>query len=145
MSIHPVPWVLSAMICAGAALPVSAQPVYKCGPRQYSYQPCSKRLVKTDPTEVVARPNPDGIDARKVEEGRVLAASLRRKPGETADQFESRRRRARMMAADRAECARLDTRMPYEIESMKNPDPAEAAKAEAGLANSKKRFSELRC
>jgi hypothetical protein len=145
MSVHPVLWVLSAVICAGTALPASAQPVYKCGPRLYSYQPCSKRVVKTDAAEVVARPNPDEIDARKVEEGRVLAASLRRKPGETAAEFESRRRRARMMQPDREECARLDKRMPVEAESMKNPDPAEVSKAEAALANSKKRFSQLRC
>ena len=49
------------------------------------------------------------------------------------------------MPEDRAECARLDTRMPVEKESMNNPDKEEVLKAEAALEKSKKRFSELRC
>jgi hypothetical protein len=49
------------------------------------------------------------------------------------------------MPEDRAECARIDTRMPVEAASLTNPDPAEVAKAEAALAASKKRFAALRC
>jgi hypothetical protein len=50
-----------------------------------------------------------------------------------------------MLEPERDECARLDLRMPVEQASMKNPDAAEVAKAEAALAQSRKRFAELRC
>jgi len=74
-----------------------------------------------------------------------LARSLRQRPGESAEQFETRRRRARMMETDRDECARIDVRMPVEQEQMKNPDGEEVLKAEAALAKSRKRYAELGC
>jgi hypothetical protein len=74
-----------------------------------------------------------------------VPVKLRPREGETTEQFETRRRRARLLAADRDECARIDVRMPVEEASMNNPDKAEIQKAEAALAASKKRFSELGC
>lgn len=92
-----------------------------------------------------AKPNPRHVDVRRLKEHRILAQPLRRRPGETAQQFELRRRRAAMLAPDRAECARLDTRMPVEEARMNNPDPQEVSRAAAALEQSRRRFRELRC
>lgn len=141
-------WVLSALWCIGAASPVGAQQVYKCWSRGtvlYSQQPCSKRPVKTDQADLPVPPNKKELDLRRSEQNRALARSMRRRAGESEEQFETRRRRARLMREDRDECARLDTRMPVEAASLHNPDKAEVDKAEAALGASKKRFSELGC
>ena len=158
MPFHPNPWALGALLCIGACLPASAQTVYKCGSRNsvtYSERPCSRWMVNTDPAGgpgppgrlllQPVKPNPKEVDVRRMEQNRVMSRAMRARPGESTEQFEKRRRRALLMATDRAECARLDTRMPVEEASMVNPDRAEVQKAEMALAKSRKRFSELRC
>jgi hypothetical protein len=140
--------VLSVLFCIGFASPSIAQEVYKCGSRSsvlYTEKPCYGRIVKTDPAAVPVKPNPKGVDLRRSEENRALAQSMRPRAGESAEQFETRRRRARLLQEDRAECGRLDTRMPVEEASLNNPDKAEVAKAETALGESRKRFRELRC
>jgi hypothetical protein len=148
MPFKPNLLVLSALFCISALAPASAQLVYKCGARgsvTYSEKPCSRRIVNTEQAQVPARPNPKEVDVRRIEQNRVMARAMRPRAGESTGQFETRRRRARLMREDRAECARLDTRMPVEEESMNNPDPTEVLKAEAALGKSRKRFSALRC
>lgn len=138
--------ILSALLCM--ASPAGAQQVYKCWSRGsvvYSQLPCSKRIVSTEQAPVPVKPNPKQVDVRRMEQNRVLARSMRPRADETAEQFQKRRRRARLLATDRDECARLDTRMPVEQAQMNNPDSAEVTKAEAALAQSRKRFRELRC
>jgi hypothetical protein len=71
--------------------------------------------------------------------------AMRPMPGETAAQFETRKRRARLPAEDSAECARLEARMPVETAAMDNPDPAEVLSAETALRESTRRYGELRC
>ena len=139
---------LAALFSIGAAPWAGAQQVYKCASRggvMYSQQPCSTRAVNTDPADVPVKPNSKEADLRRKEQNRVMAHSMRPRDGESAEQFDVRRRRAPLMPEDRAECARIDTRMPVEAASLTNPDPAEVAKAEAALAASKKRFADLRC
>jgi hypothetical protein len=139
---------LAALFSIGAAPSAGAQQVYKCASRSgvvYSQLPCSKKAVNTDPADVPVKPNSKEADLRRKEQNRVMARSMRPREGESAEQFEVRRRRAPLMPEDRAECARIDTRMPVEAASLTNPDPAEVAKAEAALAASKKRFAALRC
>ena len=141
-------WMLSALLCIGAGSPASAQQVYKCWSRGsviYTEKPCSKRVVNTDQAPVPVKPNPKEVDLQRLEQNRVMARSLRQRPDESTEQFETRRRRARLLATDRDECARLDTRIPVEQARMKAPDSVEVKKAEAGLAEATKRFSELRC
>jgi hypothetical protein len=138
--------VLGALLFFGAPSPASAQQqsVYKCGSSRsvkYTDKPCSARIVSTDPAVVSVKPQ----DVRRKEHQRLIARSMRQKPGESAEQFETRRRRARLMPEDSAECARIEVRMPVEEASLKNPDKVEVVKAELSLAASKKRFSELRC
>lgn len=136
--------VLGALFCFGASSPASAQQVYKCGSGKsvrYTDKPCSARIVSTDPAAIPVKP----VDVRRKEHQRLMARALRRKPGESAQQFETRRRRTRLMPEDSAECARIEVRMPVEEASLKNPDKEEVSKAEAALAASKKRFSDLRC
>ena len=148
MPFNPSFLVLIALACPVAILPAAAQAVYKCGSGsavRYTDRPCPGRIVNTADAPVPARPNPRAVDVRRAKENRILAQSLRRRPGETAQQFEVRRRRAALLAADRAECARLDTRMPVEEASMKNPDPEEVSRAAAALEQSRRRFGELRC
>ena len=139
---------LSALLCVGAGSPASAQQVYKCGSKGsvvYTERKCSDRVVSTEQAPVKVKPNPDDVDRRRLEQNRILARSLRPREGETAEQFETRRRRTRLLAADRDECARIDSRIPVEEASMNNPDKAELQKAEAALSASKKRLSELGC
>jgi hypothetical protein len=140
--------VLSALICIGASAPASAQTVYKCRSGRsvtYSQKPCSKRSVNTDQAQVPVKPNPREVDVRRIEENRVLARVMRPRPGESAEEFKTRRHRARMLATDRDECARLDKRMPVEKARMKSPNEEEVSNAGAALGASRKRFSELRC
>lgn len=135
--------VLGALCCTGALWPAAAQTVYKCGSAAlptYSDQPCSNHIVNTDEAAVPVRP-----DIRRTERNRLMAQAMRRLPGESAGEFDLRRHRAALPAEDRAECARLDKRMPVEQAGMNNPDKDEAAQFEAALAKSRKRFGELRC
>ena len=132
MPFKPSLLVLSALFCIGASSPASAQTVYKCGSRRsvtYTEKPCSKRIVNTDQAAVPVKPNPKEVDVRRIEQNRVMARAMRPSAGESAEQFEMRRHRARLMATDRAECARLDTRMPVEKARMNNPDKASVVAA----------------
>jgi hypothetical protein len=136
--------VLAALFCLGASAPASAQQVYKCGSGRsvtYSEKPCSRRIVNTDESPVPVKP----AHVRRREQERIMARTIRPKPGESAEQFDTRRHRARLLPEDRNECASLDVRMPVERASMNNPDLSEVAKAEAALRDSRKRFSDLRC
>lgn len=136
--------VLGALLGIGAWAPASAEPVYKCGSSRsvtYTEKPCSNRIVNTDQAAVPVKP----VDVRRAEQDRAVARVLRQRPGESAEQFAVRSRRARLARHDREECERIEVRMPVEQASLKNPDPEEVAKAEAALGASKKRFSELRC
>jgi len=140
MSLKPTLVALSALVWIATALPVTAQTVYKCGSRRsvkYSDRPCSSRIVNTDEAPVPVESMPD--------EDRVVARAMHRGPGESAHHFAVRRHRARLLPQDRAECARIDTRMPVEQASMKNADPEEVSKAKAALELSRKRFSQLGC
>ena len=104
--------VLSAMFCISASVSASAQTVYKCGARRsptYTEKPCSRRIVNTSEAPVPVKPNPGELDVRRIEQNQAAAQAMRPRAGESATQFETRRRRARMMAEDRAECERLDT------------------------------------
>jgi Domain of unknown function (DUF4124) len=139
---------LSALLCIGAPSAAIAQQVYKCGSKgsvKYSDRPCSGAVVNTDDAPVPGKPNRKDVDVRRAEQNRALARAMRPRAGESAEQFETRRRRARLTPNDRAECERLAARMPVEQASMNNPDSAEVLKAESALQQSKKRFSQLRC
>ena len=142
-------WALSALLCVVAASPAGAQTtVYKCesgGTVTYSEKACSGRIVNTNDAPVPGKPNPNEVDVRRTEENQARAQAMQPSPGESAEQFETRRRRARLMPEDRDECARLDMRMPVEEASMNNPDPEAVANAKEALGKSRKRFGELRC
>jgi hypothetical protein len=140
--------VLSVLFCISASSPVSAQQVYKCwskGSVMYSQQPCSKRIVNTNPAGAPVKANRKDVDLRRTEQNRAVARAMRPTAGESTEDFETRRRRARLLREDRDECARVETRMPVEQASLHNPDKEESAKAEAALGKSRKRFSELGC
>jgi hypothetical protein len=126
-----------ALFCAGAASPAFADGVYKCGLRSYSYQPCSNRTVNTDDAPVPAKP--------RLNAGQAPGGAVRHLPGETQAQFATRQRRASLQETDRDECSRLDTRIPFEKERLKSPRPEEVEQAQKGLAESQRRFSQLRC
>lgn len=137
-------WVAAAALCV-VVVPAGAQTVYKCGPRSYSQMPCSKRIVNTADAPVPAKANPSQTDVRRLEANRAVARSLRRLPGESAQAFHTRQRRARLLETDREECARLDTRIPVEQSRLGNPGADEVREAELALAQSRKRFRQLRC
>ena len=126
-----------AMSCAAAFAPADAQmQVYKCGYRSYSEAPCSRHVVNTKDAPV---------PSSKSDPNLMLAQSLRKLPGESGSEFAMRRHRARMLETDRDECARLDTRIPFEQERLKSPHAQEVEDAQSALVTSKKRFRELRC
>ena len=142
--------VMSALLCAGALPAANAQtPVYQCGSGKsvtYSEKPClGGRVVDTGDAPVPAKPRSKGEDARRAEQNRVMAQSMRKRDGESAEQFETRRRRAMLAETDRNECARLDKRIPVEESGLTNPDKAEVVKAEAALVKSRERFAKLGC
>jgi hypothetical protein len=110
-----------------------AQAVYKCNSRTYSEQPCSKRIVGTDDAPVPAAPKAKVVVAHRL-------------PGETSEEFTVRKHRARLSATDRDECARLDKRIPFERQRLKASTWEEDIDdAQTGLADSEKRFRQLRC
>lgn len=137
-------WVV-ALGCSMVSLPAGAQGVYKCGLRSYSQQPCSGRVIDTTEAPVPARSNTRTVDPRRSEQNRLLAQTLRRRPGEGAPEFATRRRRASLLVSDRDECARLDTRLPVEKARIHNPDPDQVQDAQDALAGGRKRYRELRC
>lgn len=137
--------VLTAGFCISVTFSVAAQPVYKCGARGavvYSQQPCPGRTIDNN---VLAKPGAREADLRRREQNRAMARAMRPLPGESNADFRTRRRRAGLAFEDRAECDRLDTRIPVEEARLGNPDTAELLKAEAGLGESRKRFGQLRC
>lgn len=145
MLVKPKLWIPAALLCVCATLSANAQEVYKCVIGKsvtYSERRCAGRIINTEQARM-ARPR--DADAQRRERDRVMARAMRARPGESAEQFETRRRRALLLPADRAECARLDTRMPVEAASLGNPDRREVAKAEDALRESRRRFGELRC
>ncbi len=148
MSFKPGLWVLGALWGLSASLPASAQAIYKCGSRKaptYTERACSGRIYHAGSAALQAQRDEKQVDSRRAERNRVMARSLRPRAGESPAQFETRRRRAQLMAQDRDECDRLDVRMPVEQASMVNPDPVQVRKAETALGQSRKRFSQLHC
>lgn len=128
-------WTLGAgvafMVVAGG---VAAQgEAYKCGPDSYAQHPCSDKVVNTE--EHRAPPAKRG--------GTVIAHRL---PGETDAEFALRQRRAHLSETDRDECARLDKRIPFEQERLKNTvRREEAEQAQESLTEARQRFGRLRC
>lgn len=120
--------------CALAAGAVQAQTaVYKCSLRSYSETPCSSRIVKTydAPVETPRR----GAD--------IVAHRL---PGETAQELAVRRHRIGLTESDRDECARLDKKIPFEVQRIKDsPHQEEIDEAQDSLSDARKRFSRLKC
>ena len=124
-----VPVILLAM--AGGA---QAQAVYKCNSRSYSEQPCSNRIVRTYDAPVDA-------PARKPRE--VVAHRL---PGESDQELAVRKRRVNLASSDRDECARLDKKIPFEQQRIRNAvQQEEIDEAQQSLAEGKQRFKQLRC
>ena len=144
MSFNANPLVLSALFFIGIHLPASAQtPVYKCesggGTVTYSEKNCRGRIINTDDAPAPVRQSP------KSPENQAMAQAMTPRAGESAEQFEKRRRRARMMPTDREECGGWTSACPWKRAASTNPDPEEASKAQEALGKSRKRFGELRC
>jgi hypothetical protein len=137
MRVTPVLGLVVALAGAAAASSSSADEVYKCGFRSYSFKPCSKHVVNTEDAAVPAAPH--------VEASRVPSGAVRRLPGETQAQFATRRHRAGMLETDRDECARLDTRIRLEKERTNSMNAEEVTEGQMGLSESRRRYHQLRC
>jgi hypothetical protein len=111
---------------------VRAQAVYKCGPHSYSQQPCSSRVVRTYDSEPPANPKPQDVVTRQL-------------PGETVAEYTTRKRRSGLSEGDRDECARLDKRLPVELERLKKAQGAEVDEAQSALGEIRKRSDQLHC
>lgn len=143
MSFRTIRIILAALACLAASTQGSAQPIYKCGSAaapSYSDRPCSHRVVNVDEAPVTPGRTPEWTD-----QNRALVRSMHRLRGESEQQFAVRRRRARLLAADRAECARLDKRIDLEATRTKSVDAQEAAQGVAGLQDARKEFAHVGC
>jgi hypothetical protein len=122
------------VICVAVAAPsfAGAQAVYKCGAHSYSQAPCSARVVRTYEAPVDVNGRPKDVVSRRL-------------PGETAEQFNMRKKRVRLPETDRDECARLDKRIPFERERLKSPHEDEVDDAHTAIDESRKRFKQLHC
>jgi hypothetical protein len=124
---------LAAAVLWGVSLSrAHAQVVYKCDARTYSEAPCSARVVRTYEAPVAINPKPKDIATRRL-------------PGETVAEFNTRRHRSGMSESDRDECARLDKRIPVERARLTGPAEEDIDDAQRALAESRKRFTQLRC
>lgn len=122
------------LLAAIAATCAQAQTtVYKCNPSAYSEAPCSSRIVRTYEAPVEPpRKAPD-----------IVAHRL---PGESSQDLATRRHRIRLSESDRAECARLDKKIPFEVQRAKDSaNQDDLDEAQDSLAEARKRFSQLRC
>src|SRR5512133_2181617 len=100
MPFKPNPLVLCALLFIGGSAPAIAQTtVYKCesagGTVTYSEKNCRGRIINTGDAPVPAKPNP------KLRENEAMAQAMTPRTGESAAQFETRRRRATLMPTDR--------------------------------------------
>ncbi len=136
---------LTAFTCA-------AQTVYKCeskGAVTYSHEPCrGAQVVDTTPTQGLdksSRKSRKGADVRQTEQNKAMADALRPILGETPAQREKRHRRFKLTPGERVECEKLDGRLPAQEAATHNADKAAAARADADLFESRKRYRELRC
>lgn len=128
-------WIAAAAgaLLGSLGLSAQAQAVYKCSWKSYSEQPCSSRVVRTYDAPVPPSPKPAN-------------AVTRRLPGETVAEFNTRRHRAGLRETDRDECARLDKRIPVEQARLKSSTwDEDIDDAQGALAESHKRFKQLRC
>lgn len=127
---------LVAAIALGALWgKVQAQAVYKCSSDSYSEQPCSTRIVHTYSVPI------DRVSDRSA--GEVVAHRL---PGETPDELALREHRVHLSRTDRDECARLDKKIPFEQERIRNSViQDEVDEAQESLGDAKSRFSRLHC
>jgi hypothetical protein len=129
-------WIAAAVGVAlgGMGAGAQAQAVYKCSSKSYSEQPCSNRVVRTYDAPVPTSPKP------------ATNAVTRQLPGESVAEFNTRRHRAGLRETDRDECARLDKRIPVEQARLKSSTwDEDIDDAQGALADSHKRFKQLRC
>lgn len=129
-----------------------AQTVYKCeskGAVTYSHEPClGAQVVDTTPTQGLDKSSGTsrkGADVRQSELNKAFADAVRPMIGETAEQWEKRRRRLKLTPGARSECERLDGHLPALETARYNADKAAAAQADANLFESRKRYRELHC
>jgi hypothetical protein len=134
------------------AFTCDAQTVYKCeskGAVTYSHEPCiGARVVDTTPTQGLDKSSGrsrKGADVRQIEQNKAMADAMRPIFGETPAQREKRHRRFKLAPGERIECDILDSRLPRQEAAVRRADKADAAKAEADLFDSRKRYRELRC
>jgi hypothetical protein len=108
--------------------------VYKCSADMYSEKPCSTRIVRSYDSPVDTRAS------------RTVEMVAHRLPGETDQELALRKRRIHLSVSDRDECARLDKKIPFEQERLRNsPNQDEIDQAQDSLFEAKKRFGQLHC
>ena len=113
---------------------VQAQAVYKCNWQAYSEQPCSTRVVRSYDAPV------------ELPKHRAAEVVAHRLPGETSQELALRKHRIGLSETDRNECARLDRKIPFEQERIRNSvSQDEIDEAQDTQFEAKKRFKQLRC
>lgn len=129
-----VTFLIAAIALGGVGAGTQAQTtVYKCNPRSYSEAPCSQRIVRSYEAPVDTPRRSHDVVAHRL-------------PGESGPEMATRRHRTGLTESDRDECARLDRRIPFEVQRMKgSPHQEEIDEAQDSLAEARKRFSHLRC
>ena len=155
---------IALAIAAGALLsgPVSAQvsgklpapsrTVFKCeagGKVVYSDEPClGAKRIDVEPTRGMDTSSGKSRTGRDVSNERFneqFADALKPLTGETREQFESRRHRVYLEPAAQHECRQLDANVAALESDERATPPADRAKVQAKLLESRKRQREIRC
>lgn len=135
-----------------SSAPCGAQPVYKCeskGSVVYSHEPCvGASVVDTTPTQGLDKwtgKSRKGRDVVREEQNKAVADALKPLFNETPEQREKRHRRARLAAADRMECDKLDRAIDAGAGTPGLKQGAAAAPSDQRLFEQRRRYRELRC
>lgn len=142
--------VLSCLLLGSATC--GAQAVYKCvskGSVAYSHEPCvGATVVDTTPTHGLDKwtgKSRKGADVVRTEQNKAVADALKPLFNETPEQREKRHRRAKLTAADRMECAKLDVAIETGVSRPRVEQGNEVTPSDLRLFEQRRRYRELRC
>ncbi len=137
---------------AAQSLPPPSRTVYKCEDGKkvhYSDSPClGGKKVDVEPTRGLNRSSGRervGQDVQREENNELMAAALRPILNETPEQRSTRHKRFKLEPSAKAECARLDVKVPRLEEQERSATSETIAAVQRQLLASRTRFHNLRC
>ena len=143
---------LASTTVAAQSLPPPSRTVYKCedGKRTYyTDSPClGAKKVDVEPTRGLNKSSGKeltGQDVQREKNNELAANALRPILSETPEQRATRHRRFKLEPQAKAECARLDTRIPRLVDQEKSATREQLPAVQRELLSMRIRFHDLRC